>query len=251
MTREIILDTETTGLDPQNGDRIIEIAAVELIDGSLSKSTFHQYINPERDIPDSAFRVHGISAEMVADKPKFSEIAETFLNFIGDDPIVAHNAEFDVRFINAEMARIARPALSGDRIVDTLALARKKHPGAPNSLDALCARYGVDRSRRVKHGALIDAEILAEVYIELTGGRQTSLSLQSRREIRKIVMTDGLVARLTAVGPLLTPSEAADHERFMESLGAGAFWRRYAFHEAGAKHNDELAPQAPENDKNL
>jgi DNA polymerase-3 subunit epsilon len=225
--RQIILDTETTGLDPHNGDRIIEIAAVELVNGSQSKNTFHHYINPERDIPDSAFRVHGISAEMVADKPKFGDIADLFMRFVGDDPIIAHNAEFDVRFINAELARLERPPLSGDRIVDTLALARKKHPGASNSLDALCARYGVDRSRRVKHGALIDAEILAEVYIELSGGRQTSLSLQSRREIRKIVLTNGLAARGAEVGSLLTPDEAAAHEQLVGSLGAAAFWRRY------------------------
>ncbi|WP_374545363.1 DNA polymerase III subunit epsilon [Rhodoblastus sp.] len=227
MTREIILDTETTGLDPANGDRIIEIAAVELINGSLTNNNYHQYINPERDIPDSAFRVHGISAEMVADKPKFVEIVEQFIGFIGDDVIVAHNAEFDLKFINSELQKIGRIPLSNDRVVDTLALARKKHPGSPNSLDALCTRYGVDRTRRVKHGALIDAEILAEVYVELTGGRQTSLSLQIRKEIRKVNWSGGLTERPRALASPFTAADAESHRQLVESLGAAALWRRY------------------------
>jgi DNA polymerase III subunit epsilon len=227
MTREIILDTETTGLDAQGGDRIIEIAAIELVDGSMTTNSFHCYINPERDIPDSAFRVHGISFEMVADKPIFAGIADQFMDFIGDDPIVAHNAEFDLKFINCELQKIGRPPVSGERVIDTLALARKRHPGASNSLDALCTRYGVDRSRRVKHGALIDAEILAEVYIELRGGRQTSLSLQVRKEIRKTVFTGGMTERPRPLPPRVTEISEASHSILVESLGANPFWGRY------------------------
>jgi DNA polymerase-3 subunit epsilon len=227
MTREIILDTETTGLDAQGGDRIIEIAAVELINGSMTMNSFHCYINPERDIPDSAFRVHGISFEMVADKPIFAGIVDQFIDFVGDDPIVAHNAEFDLKFINCELQKIGRPPISGERVIDTLALARKKHPGASNSLDALCTRYGVDRSRRVKHGALIDAEILAEVYIELRGGRQTSLSLQVRKEIRKTVFTGAMTERLRPLPCGVTEPGVLSHLTLVESLGANAIWRRY------------------------
>lgn len=227
MKREIILDTETTGLDPKNGDRIVEIAAIELFNGSVSTNNFHRYINPERDIPDSAFRVHGISDEMVADKPKFADIVADFLLFIGDDSIVAHNADFDLRFLNSELERIGRAPLSNERVIDTLALARKKHPGSSNSLDALCARYGVDRSHRVKHGALIDAEILAEVYIELTGGRQTSLSLQIRKEIRKVEFKAGLTERPLALPSFLAPGDEARHRELVSSLSAAAFWRRY------------------------
>jgi DNA polymerase-3 subunit epsilon len=227
MTREIILDTETTGLDAQGGDRIIEIAAIELVNGSVTNNSFHCYINPERDIPDSAFRVHGISLEMVADKPVFMEIVDKFMDFIGNGLIVAHNAEFDLKFINCELQKISRPPISGDRIVDTLALARKKHPGASNSLDALCTRYGVDRSRRVKHGALIDAEILAEVYIELRGGRQTSLSLQVRKEIRKTVITGTVTERPHPLSCGVTESSVLSHLTLVESLGANAIWGRY------------------------
>lgn len=227
MSREIILDTETTGLDAQAGDRIIEIAAIELINGSVTNNNFHCYINPERDIPDSAFRVHGISFDMVADKPVFSGIVDQFMDFVGDDPIVAHNAEFDLKFINCELQKIGRPPISGERVIDTLALARKKHPGASNSLDALCTRYGVDRSRRVKHGALIDAEILAEVYIELRGGRQTSLSLQVRKEIRKTEFTGGMTERPRPLPSRVTEASEASHSTLIETLGATPVWRRY------------------------
>jgi DNA polymerase-3 subunit epsilon len=227
MTREIILDTETTGLDAHAGDRIIEIAAIELVNGSMTNNNFHCYINPERDIPDSAFRVHGISFDMVADKPVFAGIVDQFIEFVGDDLIVAHNAEFDLKFINSELQKIGRTPISGDRVIDTLALARKKHPGASNSLDALCTRYGVDRSRRIKHGALIDAEILAEVYIELRGGRQTSLSLQVRKEVRKTVFKDGMTERPRQLPRRMTENCEASHLSLVESLGTSAFWRRY------------------------
>lgn len=227
MKREIILDTETTGLDPQNGDRVIEIAAIEMLNGSITNNEFHIYINPEREIPDSAFRVHGISNEMVADKPKFREIVDDFLEFIADDPIVAHNAEFDLKFLNSELQKIGRALLGNDRMIDTLAIARKKHPGSSNSLDALCTRYGVDRSRRVKHGALIDAEILAEVYIELNGGRQTSLSLHIRKEIRRAEFKDGLTARPKPLPAAITAGDEANHRVLVDGLGGAAFWRRY------------------------
>ena len=163
----------------------------------------------------------------MADKPKFADIVADFLLFIGDDLIVAHNADFDLRFLNSELERIGRPPLSNERVIDTLALARKKHPGSSNSLDALCARYGVDRSHRVKHGALIDAEILAEVYIELTGGRQTSLSLQIRKEIRKVEFKAGLTERPRALPSLLAADDKTRHRELVASLSAAAFWWRY------------------------
>ena len=170
--REIVFDTETTGLDPAAGHRIVEIGCVEILNTIPTGQTFHFYLDPERDMPEEAFRVHGLSTEFLTGKPKFAEIAEKFLAFVGDAMLVAHNAEFDLRFVNAELAALGHPLLGSDRIVDTLALARRRHPGAPNSLDALCLRYGIDTSRRTKHGALLDSEILAEVYAELTGGRR-------------------------------------------------------------------------------
>ena len=175
--REIVLDTETTGLDPLRGDRLVEIGAVEIVDKIATGRTFHVLINPERDVPEDAYRVHGHSTQFLKDKPVFAAVVEDFLAFVGDDPLVIHNAEFDTRFLNAELERMGRAALSAERIVDTLAIARRKHPGAANSLDALCDRYRIDRTRRVKHGALLDAEILVEVYCELSGGRQRSLGL--------------------------------------------------------------------------
>ena len=177
--REIVLDTETTGLDPAKGDRIVEIGAVEIVDRIATGRIYHVLIDPERDMPEEAFRVHGHSAESLRGKPVFASVASDFLSFVGDDPLVIHNAEFDTRFLNAELARLGGAALAAERIVDTLAIARRKHPGAPASLDALCDRYRIDRSRRVKHGALLDAEILVEVYCELMGGRQRSLGLAS------------------------------------------------------------------------
>jgi DNA polymerase III subunit epsilon len=229
MLREIIIDTETTGLEANAGDRIVEIAAIEILNGIKSDKMFHSYINPERDIPDSAYRVHGISSEMVSDKPKFFDIAAEFIEFIGDDPIVAHNAEFDLGFINSELRRIGRPVLELGRIVDTLALARKKFPGQSNSLDALCNRFGVDRSRRVKHGALVDVEILAEVYAELRGGRQTALTLQVERKISNIrVERDLMLRRPSDLPSLLTEGERQDHEALIEGLGGPALWGRYS-----------------------
>ena len=170
--REIILDTETTGLDPSSGDRIVEIGCIEAHNHMPTSEVFQCYINPERDMPEGAFAVHGLSDEFLADKPKFAEIADRFLEFIGDAPLVIHNAEFDLRFLNAEMALLGKVAMERSRTVDTLALARRRYPGAQVSLDALCRRFEIDLTRREKHGALLDAELLAEVYLYLMGGRQ-------------------------------------------------------------------------------
>lgn len=179
--REIIFDTETTGFDPFSGDRLIEIGCIEMIDKVLvSGKTFHEYCHPERDIPESAQKIHGISLEMLTDKPKFHEIAQAFLDFVGDDSIlVAHNADFDIKFVNWELENAGLAPLPRDRFKDTLALARAKFPGSPNSLDALCRRFGVENGHRSLHGALLDSEILADVYIELEGGRQAGLALNT------------------------------------------------------------------------
>src|SRR6202035_24639 len=175
--REIVLDTETTGLDPYQGHRLIEVGCIELLNRIPSGQTFHRYVNPERDVPAEAFAIHGLSAEFLRDKPFFAEVADELIAFIGEAPLVAHNASFDLNFINAEFDRAGRAAIARDRIIDTLLLARRKHPGRPNRLDDLCARYSIDNSRRAKHGALLDAEILPEVYLELIGGRQAQLIL--------------------------------------------------------------------------
>ena len=175
--REIIFDTETTGLDPKTGDRMVEIGCVEMVGRVATGNTYHAYYNPERDMPAAAEAVHGLSISFLEGKPLFSETAGELLDFLGDAPLVAHNAGFDFGFLNAELERIGREPISMDRMVDTVAIARKKHPGAKLSLDALCTRYGIDRSHRVKHGALLDAELLAQVYVELTGGRQIGLEL--------------------------------------------------------------------------
>lgn len=175
--REVIFDTETTGLDPKTGDRMVEIGCVEMVGRVETGRTFHAYFNPDRDMPIEAERVHGLSAAFLATKPRFAETADELLAFLGDSNLVAHNAGFDFGFLNNELELIGREPISIERMVDTVAIARKKHPGAKLSLDALCTRYGIDRSHRVKHGALLDAELLAQVYVELTGGRQIGLGL--------------------------------------------------------------------------
>src|SRR5215831_19506603 len=183
--REIVLDTETTGLDPLRGDRLVEIGCVEIFNRMPTGQTFHRYFNPERDMPAEAFAVHGLSAEFLADKPFFAEEVEELLAFIGDSPLVIHNASFDIRFINAELDRIHRSPVARERMVETLLLARRKHPGVSNRLDDLCSRYAIDNSRRTKHGALLDAELLAEVDVDLIGARQSVLILASEvSEIR-------------------------------------------------------------------
>jgi DNA polymerase-3 subunit epsilon len=183
--REIVLDTETTGLDPAGGDRVVEIGCVELVNHLASGETFQCYINPERDMPEGAFRVHGLSSQFLADKPVFADIADAFLGFLGEDKLVIHNAAFDLGFLNAELERIGRPILPPARAIDTVALARRKYPGAPANLDALCRRFEIDNSERTKHGALLDAELLAEVYLELIGGRQPGLVLEANQTARE------------------------------------------------------------------
>lgn len=187
--REIVFDTETTGLDPSSGDRMVEIGCVEMVNRVPTGQTFHAYFNPERDMPAGAEAVHGLSSAFLSDKPLFRDTIEALLEFIADSPLVAHNAAFDFGFLNAELALCEREAVCMTRMIDTVALARKRHPGAKLSLDALCSRYGVDRSHRVKHGALLDAELLAQVYVELTGGRQIGLELTAETATVDIVAT--------------------------------------------------------------
>jgi DNA polymerase-3 subunit epsilon len=224
--REIVLDTETTGLDPAAGHRIVEIGCVELLNAIPTGQIYHVYLDPERDMPDEAFGVHGLSAAFLVGKPKFADISAEFSAFLSDAQIVAHNAEFDIRFINAEFAALGMAPLDLARVIDTLALARRRYPGSPNSLDALCERYGIDTSRRTKHGALLDAEILAEVYAELMGGRQASLLLETAAS--KSAMTSLLQrGRPATLRPLVTEAEIVAHDGFVESLGGNVIWRKF------------------------
>jgi DNA polymerase-3 subunit epsilon len=225
--REIVIDTETTGLDPTNGHRIVEIGCVELFNAIPTGQIFHEHLDPERDMPDEAFRVHGLSAEFLAGKPRFGEVAARFLAFIGAATLIAHNAEFDIRFINAELATHGHPTIGFERVVDTLTLARRRHPGVPNSLDALSQRYGIDSSRRAKHGALLDAEILAEVYAELTGGRQASLALQAAGTTRANGGGSARLVRPAALALLINADELTAHAAFIARLGQKAIWRNY------------------------
>jgi len=227
--REIVLDTETTGLDPAQGHRLVELGCIELVNRIPSGNTFHRYINPERDMPAEAFAVHGLSAEFLQDKPRFAEIADDFLAFIGEDaPLVIHNAGFDHGFLCAELKRAERVLIARDRLIDTLMLARRKHSAGPYSLDALCARYGIDNSRRTKHGALLDAEILAEVYVELIGARQAVLGLaelSARAASGQGAVT--LRARPIALAPRLSDAEQEAHRAFIATLGEEPIWRQY------------------------
>lgn len=220
--REIVLDTETTGVSPASGDRIVEIGCVELVNHCPTGRNFHVYINPERGMPEDAFRVHGLSEAFLSDKPVFAAIADQFVDFLGEDAkLVAHNASFDAGFINMEFTRLGYPTLTPERVVDSLAIARRKHPGAANSLDALCSRYGIDNSRRTKHGALLDAEILAEVYIELLGGRQAALSLTVADPAAGSAGALAAVARPERQRPLpspLAPEALAAHDAFVRTL---------------------------------
>ncbi|ATQ68662.1 MULTISPECIES: DNA polymerase III subunit epsilon [Methylosinus] len=226
--REIVFDTETTGLDPAKGHRIVEIGAVEISNLIPTGRTFHFYLDPERDMPEEAFRVHGLSTAFLTGQKKFREIAEAFLEFVADAQLVAHNAEFDMRFVNAELAMLGLEAIAADRVVDTLTIARRLHPGAANSLDALCQRYGVDSSRRDKHGALLDSYLLAEVYAELMGGRQSALVLQtSVAAAAQDLGADLLRSRPAPLAPRLAEEEIAAHERFAATLGKAPIWSRY------------------------
>jgi DNA polymerase-3 subunit epsilon len=227
--REIVLDTETTGLDPLRGDRLVEIGCVEIYNRMPTGQSFHVYFNPERDMPAEAFAVHGLSREFLADKPFFADKVDEFLNFIGDAPLVIHNASFDIGFINAELDRIKQAPIPRERLVDTLLLARRKHPGVSNRLDDLCSRYAIDNSRRTKHGALLDAELLAEVYIDLIGARQSQLILAAEtREIR--VGVSGEMPRrqrLVPLAPRVTDVDREAHRAFVATLGDKPIWNDF------------------------
>lgn len=228
--REIVLDTETTGLDPAQGHRLVELGCIELLNRIPTGATFHAYLNPEREVPAEATAIHGLSGEFLKDKPRFAEIADDFLAFIGDEtPLVIHNAGFDHGFLNAELKRLARVPIARERLIDTLMLARRKHPAGPNRLDDLCARYGIDNSHRSKHGALLDAEILAEVYVELIGARQAQLGLAENDARRGDGRSGALAspARPVALAPRLSEAERAAHAKFVAGLGADALWRDY------------------------
>jgi DNA polymerase-3 subunit epsilon len=229
MLREIVIDTETTGLDPANGDRLIELGCIEIVNRIPTGREFHRYLNPQRDIHREAVNVHGLTGEFLKDKPLFKDIADEFLAFIDDAPLVAHNASFDLGFINAELQRAARPPLTLNRVVDTLVLARRRHPAGPNSLDALCKRYGIDTSERVKHGALLDSMLLANVYVELLGERQATLGLggQGGSETTAHLRVAAARQRPQPLPPRLSPEAEQAHSTFVKTLGAKALWLLY------------------------
>lgn len=227
--REIVLDTETTGFEPSEGHRIVEIGAVELFNHLPTGNTYHQYINPERSMPKEAFDVHGLGDDFLKDKPLFAAIGQAFLDFVGDAQLVIHNAAFDMKFLNFELQRAQLPTLPNGRATDTLLIARRKFPGSPASLDALCRRFGVDNSAREKHGALLDSEILAEVYLELVGGRQPDFALATSDKSKSSGLSDTQTdwrprPRPVALPSRLTEAEAADHAAFVAKLGDAAIW---------------------------
>ncbi len=226
--REIVLDTETTGFDPFSGDRIVEIGAVELLNHVPTGNTYHQYINPERSMPQEAFEVHGLGDDFLRDQPVFAKVGQAFLDFIGDAKLIIHNASFDMKFLNAELGWMKLPKIPMEQAIDTLDMARKKFPGSPATLDALCRRFNIDNSARTLHGALLDSEILAEVYLELIGGRQPDFALGLA------VQTGGVVAerswrptkRPNPLPSRISEEEAAAHTTFIEDMGDGALWKK-------------------------
>jgi DNA polymerase-3 subunit epsilon len=232
--REIILDTETTGFEPSEGHRIIEIGAIELINRLPTGKTYHQYINPEREVPEAASKVHGLTLKDLVDKPLFKDVVQDFLDFVGGSALVIHNASFDMKFLNAELVTVGRAPLTENLIIDTLQLARRKHPGSPASLDALCQRYGIDNAHRELHGALLDCELLAEVYIDLLGLREPGLSFDVSQKTRKVPQTGQSNAALSVLprarpAPLvnrLSAEEAEAHKAFVQTLGEGAVWHK-------------------------
>jgi DNA polymerase-3 subunit epsilon len=234
--REIILDTETTGLSPAT-DRLVEIGCVELVNHIPTGRAFHTHLRPDCEISPEAQEVHGLTLEFLADKPEFAAIADDFLTFIGEAPLVAHNAQFDIGFVNAELARAGRPPIPEDRVIDTLTLARRRHPAGPNSLDALCTRYRIDASRRTLHGALLDASLLAEVYVELIGGRQAQFGLEvaieRETEVFAADMPSG-TARLPRQGIGVSEEESAAHRALLDRLGGTAVWQDYLAAEKAA-----------------
>lgn len=231
--REIIFDTETTGLSHIKGDRVLEIGAIEMVNKFPTGNFYHQFINTDGfPIHPDAERIHGISAEFLKDKPIFAAIADEFLEFFKGAKLVAHNASFDMGFINSELKRIGKPGFSNDVVIDTLAIAKRKHPMGPNSLDALCKRYGIDNSRREKHGALLDSELLAEVYIELLGGKQATLELAQENQQSGVQDRVGQIRQLAqkrpdALAPRLNDDQLNDHNEFVETLGKSALWKNY------------------------
>lgn len=225
--REIVLDTETTGLDPLQGHRVVEIGAVELFNHIPTGKTYHTFVNPQRDVPREAEAVHGLSSEFLKDKPLFSQVAGEFVEFIGDAVLIIHNASFDVGFLNAELGFIKRAPILYERIIDTLALAKKRHPMGPNSLDALCKRYGIDIAKRTKHGALLDSELLAGVYLELIGGRQITLTLPKADNVRQLQMNSAppQTKRTRTLPERIAREERERHEALIKSLGAATLWK--------------------------
>jgi DNA polymerase-3 subunit epsilon len=229
--REIVLDTETTGFEPSAGDRIVEIGAIELFNHMPTGRTYHQYINPERSMPKEAFEVHGLGDDFLRDKPKFAAIAADFVGFIGvDSTLVIHNAAFDMKFLNAELDWAGHPVLPMDRALDTVAIARRKFPGSPASLDALCRRFGIDNSAREKHGALLDSELLAEVYLELIGGRQPDFVLSVSAGASETLATEAWRPRPRSVplAPRLTAAESDAHAAMIALIGETALWNRFS-----------------------
>jgi DNA polymerase-3 subunit epsilon len=229
--REVVLDTETTGFEPSEGDRIVEIGALELFNHVPTGRIYHQYINPERSMPEAAFQVHGLGDDFLRDKPVFAEIAQAFCAFIGDASLVIHNAAFDMKFLNAELERVNRPTMPYSRAIDTLAIAKRRFPGSPASLDALCRRFAIDNSARTLHGALLDSQILAEVYLELIGGRQPDFALASggQGSVRDEVGAPWRPApRPVPLASRLTPDEAEAHAAFIATLAEGSLWPKSA-----------------------
>ena len=227
--REIVLDTETTGFDPQSGDRIVEIGAIELMGHVPTSNVFHEYIDPEREMPKEAFEVHGLGDEFLRGKPKFAQIGQRFLDFIGDAKLVIHNAAFDMKFLNAELKWMGLPTLPFSRAIDTLEIARRRFPGSPASLDALCRRFTIDNSSRTLHGALLDSEILAEVYLELIGGRQPDFALSATAVGSSTLAVQSewkTTARHVPLAPRITDQEQQAHAIFIEELGDAALWKK-------------------------
>lgn len=230
--REIVLDTETTGFDPSSGDRIVEIGCVELFNHMPTGKTFHEYINPERSMPQEAFEVHGLGDDFLRDKPVFAKVGQSFLDFVGSAKLVIHNASFDMKFLNAELSWMGLPSLPWDQAIDTLGMARKKFPGSPSSLDALCRRFNIDNSSRTLHGALLDSEILAEVYLELIGGRQPGFMLAGNQAqpVNNSSQTQEswrAYHRPNPLEPRLTEQERQAHQDFVGTLGESAIWSKY------------------------
>ena len=230
--REIVLDTETTGLDPKKGHRLIEVGGIEMINRIPTGKEFHKFINPQRDVPREAQEIHGISTEFLFDKPLFRDVFRDFLDFIGDDVLVIHNAQFDIMFLNYELGLVGEKPLSFDRVVDTLAIARRRHPAGPNTLDALCKRYSIDNSQRTKHGALVDSLLLAEVYVELLGERQATFGLQSSSATASAAQRGG-AGRTTAMvrpeplPPRIGQADVEAHRSFIEKMKTPGLWLRF------------------------